>query len=1016
MTSAPVLEIRLLGHLALDWDGRPQPLAALPRVTPLLAYLLLYRDRVVQRGYLANLLWPDVPEAEARANLRRHLHALRQALPVPPDGLPWVRAEGSGLRWRPDGPWWLDVAAFERLGSMPEGAAEAAELYRGDLLPDQYDDWLNAERERLRDLHQANLARLAETLSARGDLASAVAVARRAAAEDPLREDLQRQLMRLQHAAGDRSGAIETYGALAARLREELDISPAPETEALRLSILHEPASPAPPSAADAVEPLARNGRPEEPATTGPMTPPNNLPAPLTSLVGRAEALDWLAASLTAGPEPTRLLTLTGPGGVGKTRLALELATRLRDRQPAAFPGGLYLVALSGVSDPELVVPAIADALGDLPGPDGDPVTEVVTRLARQPTLLVLDNFEQVLPAASDVAPLLAAVPTLAVVVTSRARLGVYGEQIFEVPRLTLHSGNSEPHGPDADSDAVRLFVSRAKAVQASFEPSAEDLAAVATLCERHDGLPLAIEILAAHTRIFGPRELLARVEATGPTLASPNRDVPARHRSLGEAVAWSLDLLPPAEQALFGRLSVFAGAFTLAAATTVGGQDAASPQAIATLVDHSLLVSEPPRPGGTARRFRMLRTLRDVALRRLAEQGEVEAARRRHAAFFRTRAADERAFPILAYEHDDLRAALAWYLEDPAGAADGLRLAVDLWRFWSACGYVRQGRRQLDRALARAGDEVPPALRALALNAAGALASQANDLDAAEAYVQASLDLVRGGDDRLALIRGLNNLAGVRRELGAYAEAYRLSSECVAALRELGDLHRLVIGLANQADIATALQDYDRATAHLDEALALVEALGEPELGITPLRNLSIVLWLQGDLDRSLALIRQMRQLAEAHGDHWSLAFALFHEGLVHSDGANPAEAPPVLLEALRRFDATDEVYHVGVTLRAVGHSHLRLGDPSRCLRYHGAAAALLAENPSRPLPHEVDLVSADLSAAYAALGEPAAEAALSAGRALSRAAVVAELLDGPQSSPSTAPEPVEYGARWPT
>jgi len=445
---------------------------------------------------------------------------------------------------------------------------------------------------------------------------------------------------------------------------------------------------------------------------------PNNLPAQAALLVGREKEIEAVRGRLLR-PD-VRLLTLTGPGGTGKTRLALQVAAEVLDD----FEHGVFFVALAPISDPGLVVPTMAQTLG-LKETAGQPLIETLKDYLRDRALmLVLDNFEQVLAAASRVAELLAAGPQLKVLVTSRAVLRVYGEHEFPVPPLTLPDPQRLPP-PErlTQYEAVRLFIERALAVKPDFAVTNDNAPAVAEICRRLDGLPLALELAAARIRLLPPQAMLARLERRLPLLTGGARDLPARQQTLRNAIAWGYDLLGPGEQTLFRRLAVFVGGCTLEAAEAVGGGAVEVLDGIESLVGKSLLRQEEGVGGEPW--FAMLETIREFALERLEESGEAEAIRRQHAAHYLELAEQAESalkgsqqmawLEQLEREHDNLRAALRRSVE--RGEAEyGLRLGGALGRFWWMHGYLIEGRAWLTALLALPGASSSTAARALAL------------------------------------------------------------------------------------------------------------------------------------------------------------------------------------------------------------------------------------------------------------------------------------------------------------
>ena len=485
----------------------------------------------------------------------------------------------------------------------------------------------------------------------------------------------------------------------------------------------------------------------------------NNLPLQLTSFVGRAEL--ETARGLVAG---TRLLTLTGPGGTGKTRLALQLAADLVDD----FPDGVFFVPLDAVFDPGLVASAIVDAIGIDPGA-GEPLTSLVDHLRTKRTLLVLDNFEQVIEGGSSVSSLLAEAPGLTVVVTSRVLLRLYGEQEFPVPPLGLPAAGAITTAADGMAvEAVRLFVERAMASQPSFMLTDANAATVADIVLRLDGLPLAIELAAARVRILAVDVLAARLQDRLGTLTGGSRDRPERQQTLRGAIDWSYDLLEPADRLLFQRFAVFAGGACLSQAEAVCGPPASLGQPVldglASLAEKSLLRAVPGGPGEP--RFAMLPTIREYALERLESSAEVEAIRAGHGETFA--ALVEGASPELTgpdgarwldrleLDHDNVRAALDWAVEQ--GSADvALRIVGAIWRFWQIRGHLHEAQVRARRVLEMPSAAGQPATtRARAIGAAGSIAYWRGEMPEMHRLYAAALAEARRSGDRAAVAQAL--------------------------------------------------------------------------------------------------------------------------------------------------------------------------------------------------------------------------------------------------------------------
>ena len=584
-----------------------------------------------------------------------------------------------------------------------------------------------------------------------------------------------------------------------------------------------------------------------------------NLPAPLTSFVGRERALRDVKDLVSR----SKLVTLTGPGGTGKTSLALRAAADLQ----AEMEDGAFLVRLGSISDPDLVIPTIAQALGIAEQSDHPPMELLIEHLGAKNVLLVLDNFEQLMASTEHVGELLALTPRVRTIVTSREPLGLRGEQQYPVlPMETPDLANLPALDRLARYEAVSLFVERASAVHQGFRLTIENATAIAEICARLDGLPLAIELAAATTKVLSPAALLARLVQRLPLLGGASRDVPARQRTLRDTIAWSYDLLDERDRALFVRLSVFAGGFTLAAAESVCADTADTFERVASLVNKSLLhqvetSAEDPR-------FAMLSTIREFAADQLAAGGQEEAIERRHAQYFLELA--EGAEPeltgsrsagfldTLTAESDNLRAAL-----DRATARGwldlALRLGAALWRFWQMRGHLREGSERLGRALAVPGVEAHSAAHIRALGAAGSVAYWMGDLPAAQQAYERALALSRKDGDPRAVADSLYNLAFVVHLLGpdeGASAGLPLLNESASMFQQAGDRGgraKVLWALANMVE-----EDDAAAMAMSLEALGIFQELGDRFHEGWALRGVAIMARRLGRIDESRARLTE--------------------------------------------------------------------------------------------------------------------------------------------------------------
>jgi predicted ATPase/DNA-binding SARP family transcriptional activator len=976
----PRLSLAVLGTPRICVDGAPVVLER-HKAVALLAYLAI-TGRPHGREALAALLWPDLEPARASAGLRQTLWSLNSAL-----GPGLIASGRAGVGLAPGADVELDAAQFRAHVEAARRAADpladlraAAARYAGPLLDglelrdsDPFAEWRFFEAEALgRELAWV-LEALAAALVARGDYEEAAAAARRRVALDPLHEPAHRALMQIYAAAGQRAAAVRQYDECARALREQLGVEPDAETIALFEEI------------------RAGRGRAADRQLLHPSTPPlpgeqgqpasRSLPTPTTPFVGREEELGEIEALL--GDPACRLLTLLGPGGIGKTRLAVEAAARLAPR----FADGVCFVPLAPVGDPDLLLSAVADALGlDLFRREALR-DQLLDFLRPRAMLLVADNLEQLAAGAPQLADLLEAAPGLRILCTSRERLGLLGEWALAVGGLTLPEGDAV----DA-SAAVQLFVQGARRARGGRGPGAEDLPAVARICRLVGGAPLAIELAAAWARLMPYPAIEAALARDLDFLAGGARGLPERHRGLRAVFEHSWRLLDPPDQAALRRLAVFRGGFSLDAASAVLGAVGAAPHAaLASLADRSLIRAVGPG------RFDFHELVRQYAAERLAaDPAEEAAAKDAHAASFLSllrrsegdlKGARQRAaLDAIGADLDNVRA--AWRRAVAAGSWAGLAAGLEsLFLFYEIESLFEEGEDAFGRAAA-AADAVPEppveveillanlaarqgwfALRLYRFEPARALFTWslelierhgprretllsefiANNPTAtggrlrSEARLREQIERMRAAGDRWALALALEAYAYTRP---TRAEGQALLEESLAVSRAAGNRRGIASALDNLGSVAREGAQLRRAVAYWDEALSLYRELGYRWAYAYCLDTIGYARRQLGELDAAEGLHRESLTASRAIGDRLGIAGSLDNLSLVACDRGDLAEAERLGREALAIRAQVGHNSSTAISYLNLARTALARGD-------HAAARACL--------DHAQELVSFD-------------------------------------------------------
>jgi predicted ATPase/class 3 adenylate cyclase len=717
----------------------------------------------------------------------------------------------------------------------------------------------------------------------------------------------------------------------------------------------------------------------------------NNLPLQPTPLIGREKEVSEVC-DLLRGDE-TRLLTLTGPGGIGKTRLALQAAADLLDD----FPDGTFFAPLATLTEPELFLSAVAEMLGVRETGEQSLFESLKDYLHERRMLLLLDNFEQVLGAAPAVTEMLAVAPGLKVLATSRAPLGLYGQMEYAVPPLSVPDVK---HLPDlkilSQYEAVRLFIERAKAAKVDFEVTDESAPAVAEICVRLDGLPLAIELAAARIKMLPPKAMLQRLTSRLKLLTGGARDLPERQRTLRATIEWSFALLDEGEQLIFGRLAVFSGGRTLEAIDAICDSEGDLPvdafEGVSSLLNKSLLRQE-EGPNGEPR-FVMLETVHEFAREKLGQSAEAEQIKRVHAQYFLTLA--EEGYPELKganqlewlerleAEHDNMRAALSWALERNEVEV-ALRMGGALWVFWAMRGYQSEGRRWLEQALAMEG-LVSPEVPAMALAGAGTLADHQGDYDRAQQACQEGLELLanqarEASEAKLLLLACLGWVASEREE---HEQAKQFFEEGLALSREISDTYWLATSLSNLAVVSHSRGDYQKATELYEQSMDLYREQGDKQGLAHCQNNLAMVVSSQGDLGRAGMLTGESVALLRELGATGDVSIGLCNLGWIALFQNHLSRAADLYRESLSFAWDTGVNPVVQRTLEGFACLAGARGHAERAAQLWGAAQTL---HETKGIPRDIDFLAeadARIFAVRSGMGEQTWEEAWHKGRTM--------------------------------
>ncbi|MBI1741438.1 tetratricopeptide repeat protein [Candidatus Acetothermia bacterium] len=1002
------LRVKLFGRFEIWLGDVTIPPQAWPqRKTQLLVKLLLSeRGRFFTQDQLIESLFSDHELEKAARSLHRRVselrHVLEPHLQRGADSRFILHTGVKGYCFSADAPCQTDTEEFqkqseaaqeaERAGRWAQalqGYEQAIALYRSDFLEeDLYEEWTIVLRERWRASYLHALARLAECYARLRQFGRAIECCERVLEKEPWHEGIYRQKMLYHYHAGEYSQALQTYQACTEVLKTHLEVGPTPQTQEL-------------------YEQMLRHDVP-----TLPQVFPNNLPRPLSSFIGREQEIVEIK-TLLAGvgaqhAAPLRLVTLTGIGGCGKTRLALRVASELLKE----FPDGVWWVELAALANSVLVPQAVASAVGVREQPNR-PLTELLADAFRlKKSLLVLDNCEHLIGACAELAEmLLHACPDLRILATSREALSLTGETVWTVPPLSiptpalLSQETTNVVAQLKQYEAIDLFQERARSSQSGFALTQENAFAVAQICQRLDGLPLAIELAATRTKVLSVEQIARRLDDRFQLLTGGSRTALPHHQTLQATMDWSFQLLSEPERILLRHLSVFVGGFTLEAVEDVCADDGpargdsrTAPTEILDLlthlVDKSLVVVQP----GVRARYRLLEIVRQFGREKLLESGEEPAVRQRHLGFFLQLA--ERAEPelkganqtiwleLLAVEHDNLRAALSRSLECNEEEM-GLSLAVALERFWYVRGYWSEGRQWLEKLLSLGSDASPP-LRARALHATGILAWEQGHYKQANGLHEKALALRRELGDKGGVAISLNSLGLVAWNQGDHATARSYYEESLTIARNLGHKRICANVLNNLGIIANEQRDYVKARSLGGEALALWRELGDKPAIAMVLHNLGLTAQSQGDYAAARALYEEGLAIWKELGDK-STAYSLLGLGQVACRQGDYVRAWSLMKESLSIRREIGDKRGIARCLEDIADLAAAKGELERAARLLGAAEALRHAIGASLSPSSRADYDRIVTAVRAGLGEEAFAAARAHGRAMTLEQVIA-------------------------
>ena len=938
------LRVHLFGRLRLERGTEPIRLST-RKAELLLAYLVL-NPGFHSRERTAALFWGDSPDESARASLRNALALLRRQ--VDPDMLV---ADRQTVELRADFPLWVDALQFRSEAKRflespsPDQNRVALDLYTDDLLVDFYADWVLVERRDFRALYLDTLLELTQQMRSQTEYGAAKRFASLALHHDRANERAHQHLMFCHLALGNRAAALRQFESCRTAMEEELGAEPSDATIKLY----------------DWIQQAPSQRRPVETSIT-------NLPIPITRFVGRERSVAAVKELL----ESNKLVTLTGAGGTGKTRLAVQVGTDLLDN----FQDGVWWIELGSLTDADMLPRTVATALG-VPEVSGQSTPDTLANFVKKRNLLlILDNCEHLVESSASLASsMLGRSRNLTILATSRERLGIDGERVWRVNGLSRPELDQTPCADDfAEYESIRLFADRATAFDPHFALNEVNAQPIARICAQLEGIPLAIELASASLRALTPQQIADRLDNTSDILASSKRGSPARHQTLEATIEWSHNLLSDNERVLFRRLSVFVGGFTLAAAEAICSDTSLEQRSVARvltqLIDKSMLETQ---SHGDEKRYRLLETIRQYSITRLAETNEGVWLRDRlldyfrklveelnaHLGFFLPDSVTDVSLPRFEADHGNIRAAVEWVLEqeEPSRslAESGLVLTANLHWFWAARGRFDDGLSWLSRIL-EISERASPKNRAQGLLTAGYLACWQGDFTAGRSFLDEALALSQQLKDGHRVAFSLQGLGFAAMGEGDVAESLPLFEKSLEVARQHGDKWLMPFGEHWLGVAQEYLGEYSKAASHFE----------------------------QGEVLNT-----------EAGGNRQGLAFTLFHHARIARIQGDYSSAQSRLTEGMRLFKEAGDLRGIGYSLAGLALLASAQGDLSRAATLFGATASIQDEVGSFlevPLRIEYD---EHLAAVQIELGEEAFSDAQIEGAAMGPAHAIEYAID---------------------